>query len=101
MVPLLGDQQAMPTQDRVGREQCADLLQPLPTENLALDRQSTPLVVAEQDAFLAQLFFEHLVLGPQVLDYLLLLPVDPACQNHDQQLPRLEDEAHGQAVGSR
>ncbi len=94
IVPLLGHQQAIPTQDRVGREQGANLFQPFATEDLALDRNSTPLVIAEQDTLLANFLFEHLVLGPQILDCLLLLTVDPGCQNQEQQLPRLENEAH-------
>ena len=87
----------MPAENRVGGEQCADLCQPLAAEHLAGHGQAPPLVVAEQDAFLAELFLEHVVLGSQVLDHLLLLLVDPAGQNDEQELPRLEDEAHGQA----
>jgi len=60
-------------------------------------RRWSSLVVAEQDAFLAQLFFEHLVFGSQVFDYLLLLLIDPASEDHQQELPRLEDERHGQS----
>ena len=34
--------------------------------------------------------------GVPIFDYLLLLLVDPACENDEQELPRLENEAHGQ-----
>ena len=48
-VPFLSDERAMPTQDRIRREQRADFLETFATEDLALDRESTPLVVAQQD----------------------------------------------------
>ena len=118
----------MPTQDRVGREERADLFQQSATEHLALncppnaiyvsgtaravgfdevvfrrnspgglpapltepldwsevdgiDGQPPTLVVVEQHSILAQLLLEHLVFGTQVLDHLLLLPVDPTGEN--------------------
>ena len=86
-VPLLGDEHPMPSQDRIRREQRADFLETFATENLALGCQTAPLVVVEQDAFLAQLLFQHLVFGPQVLDHLLLLAAHPAGKNHQEQLP--------------
>ena len=48
------------------------------TEDLALDRQASALVVVEPDPILAMSFLQDLVLGAQVLDDLLLLPVDQA-----------------------
>ena len=36
VVPFLCDQLSVPTEDRVGREQGADLLKPLASENLSL-----------------------------------------------------------------
>src|SRR5262249_27770035 len=52
------------------------------------------LVVVEQDAFLAQLLLEHLVFGTEVLDDLLLLAMDPAGQDDQQELPGVQDEVH-------
>ena len=43
-VPFLGDEQAVPSQDRIRREQRADFLETIATEDLALDRESTPLL---------------------------------------------------------
>ena len=85
----------MPSQDRIRSEQRADFLETFATEDLACDCQSTPLVVGEQNAFLAQLLFQHLVFGPQVLDHLLLLLVDPARENDEQELPWMQNERHG------
>ncbi len=52
------------------------------------------LVVVQEDASLAVGFLEHLVLGPEVLDHLLLLLVDPTRHGHDPQLPRFQDKLH-------
>ena len=46
-LPLLGHQLPMPTQDRVGRKQRADLPQPPVAQYLALYRQPPALVIVE------------------------------------------------------
>ena len=46
-VPLLSDEHPMPLHDRIWREERDDFLEALATEDLALDRESTPSVVAE------------------------------------------------------
>ncbi len=79
----------MPAQNRVRRDESADLFQHLATEHFAFDRQAPPLVVIEQDAALGELLLEHLILGTQVFDHLLLLTIHPAGQDHEQKLPRL------------
>jgi len=62
---------------------------------LAFDRQASALVIIEEDSALADLFLEDLILGAKVLDDLLLLPIDPACQDDEEQLLRLKNEVHG------
>ena len=89
----------MPSQDRIGREQRADFFQSLATKNLALEGQSTPLIVVEQDAFSAVFLLEHVVLGAEIVDHFLLLAVDPTCEDDDVQLPGVEDEIHDRPVG--
>ena len=59
-----------------------------------------PNLLTEQDAFVPQFFPQYLVLCTQVLDGFLLLEVDPTGEDHQIQLPRVKQEAHGQAVGS-
>ena len=88
----------MPSQDRVRREQRADFFESLAAEDLAFDRQSTPLIVVQQDPLLAELLFEHLVLGSQVLDHFLLLAIDPASEDDDIELPRLKNEIHDRSI---
>ena len=68
LVPFGSHQFPMPAQDRIRSYDSGNLLQHLPAEDLAFDRQTAPLVIVEQDAFLAELFFEDLVLSTQVLD---------------------------------
>ena len=84
----------MPAQNRIRRKQRADFIQSLATDRLALDRQAAPLVVTEQDAFLAELLFENCVLGSQILDHFLLLAIDPSGKDQDKQLPRLQNGFH-------
>src|ERR1035441_9235601 len=90
VVPLLGHQLPMPAQNGVRREERADLVQELATQDLAFDGQATTLVVVEQDPFLAVLLLEHLDYHTLVLDDFLLLVVDPPSDNRQQKLPRFE-----------
>ena len=94
VVPFSGDQDAMPTQDRVGCEQSPDLVKSLSSENLALYREPTALIIIEQNPFLPDLLEEHLVFRSKILDNLLLLTIDPTCEDHEQELPGMEDEIH-------
>ena len=68
----------MPTKDCIRREQRADFLKPLSSEHFAFDGESATLVIVEQDPLLAMQFFDDLALGPQIVDHLLLFPVNPA-----------------------
>jgi hypothetical protein len=47
---------------------------------------------------LPQFLSEYLVLGPEVINGLLLLVVDPAGEDEMEQLPRLKNEVHGGPV---
>ncbi len=59
---------------------------------------AAPSAAIEEDSFLTELLFEHLILGPEVLDHFLLLAVNPACDNDDIELPRLKREIHERSV---
>ena len=65
-------------------------LEQLPPEDLAFDRQTAPLGIIEQDAFLAELLSEHAILGSKILDDFLFSMFAPAGQNQEQQLPGLQ-----------
>ncbi len=58
----------------------ANLLEHFAAENLALDCKASPLVIVEEDTFLAELLLEDLVLRDQVFDDALLLTIDPPGQ---------------------
>jgi len=58
------------------------------------DGKAAPLVIGKQDASLAEFFFQPLVLGAQVFEDFLLMPVDPAGEDQEQQLPRLQNRLH-------
>jgi hypothetical protein len=84
----------MPTQDRVGCEQSTNLFEQLTTQDFTTDGQPASLIIVEQDSLFAQLFFKDLILDSQVVDRFLLLPINPASENEQVQLPRLKDEIH-------
>ena len=84
----------MPTQDGVGREHRPHLLEHFASQQFTFDGQSTPLGIVQQDSLLAVNFPEDLVLRQQVADDLLLLPIDPAGENDEIELPRLKYEVH-------
>jgi hypothetical protein len=84
----------MPAQDRVRSKQGADFVQAFPAENSTFDCQSTSLVIVQQNTFSTELLFEHLILSSEILNDFLLLPIHPASQNHNEQLPRLKDKRH-------
>ena len=44
---------------------------------LSFDGPAAPLIITEQDAFLAELLFQNLVFSPQVFDNFLLMAVNP------------------------
>jgi hypothetical protein len=94
VVPFLGQQLPVPAQDGVGGEGGADLVEDLPAKDLAPDRQASPLVVVEPDPLLAVGLPQDLVLGAEIIDHLLLLPVDHAGKDGQEKLPWLENECH-------
>jgi len=51
-------------------------------------------IIAEQDPFPADLLQQHLDLGPLKLNDLLLVPIDPAGKDDDEQLPGLKEDVH-------
>jgi len=79
----------VPSQNRVGSKQRTNLFQHLAAQDLTLDCQPAPLVIIQQNAFRTEFLPEHLILGPEVIDHLLLLVVDPTRKDDEIELPRL------------
>jgi hypothetical protein len=59
------------------------LRQQLPTEFFSLSGQSTALVVIEAHSFAAELFSKNAILLDQVFDDMLLMPIHPSSDRHD------------------
>jgi hypothetical protein len=57
--------------------------------------QPATLIAGKEDPLFAEFFFEDLILGTDVFEDILLLAIDPAGQNGEQELPGLENEVHG------
>ena len=73
---------------------CYQPAMPAKAESLALRHEPTSLVVSESKSLSAERFFEDPVLLAQVLDCRLLMLVDPASEDRDEELPWLEDLSH-------
>jgi hypothetical protein len=74
----------MPAQKRIWSHDSGHLLEHLPPEHLAFRSQAPSLIIVEQNAFLAELFSEHAILGTKVFNHVLLLMVDPAGEDQEQ-----------------
>ncbi len=59
MIPFLGDEFAMPTEDGIGRKDRADLGEQFPAKDFGFDGQSTALIVVQKNPFLPLLFLEY------------------------------------------
>ena len=84
----------MPTHDCLGSNDGRQLCQCLATEGLALGSQNPALIIREEDSLPAHFLHQYTDLRILELNDLLSLPVDPTCENQEQQLPRLEDESY-------
>lgn len=58
------------------------MLQELTAKRFGFHRQQSALPIGQQKPASTELFAQHLILGTQVIDYLLLLPIDPSGQDH-------------------
>jgi hypothetical protein len=74
----------VPAQDCIRSQNRGHLLRHPSAEHFAFNCQRPALVIVEQDTFHAELLSEHTILGPKVLDHVLLLAIDPAGQDQDQ-----------------
>ena len=100
-IVLLGNQPAMPSQNRVRRDDGADLAEELPAEQLALRGQPPALGVAQTHPSTPKLLSQDSILLAEILDYLLLPVVEHARDNHAEQLPRLRGLRHARSLPRR
>ncbi len=81
-IPFISYQLAMPTQDGIGSDDRGYFQQGLTPQELAFDGQAAPLIVVQEDAFLAELLHQHLDLCTLKLNDRLLVPIKPSGQNN-------------------
>jgi hypothetical protein len=84
----------MPAKYGVGCDDGGNLLQRFPAESLALGCESSSLVVGEPESLPAELFLEDSILFAQILNRGLLMLVDLASEDRDEELPWLKDPGH-------
>ena len=84
----------MPSQDRVGREQGADLGELFASQDLAFDGQAATLVIGQQNSPFTERLYQDSTLVFEIVDPLLLLLVAPIGNDQQEQLPWLQDEVH-------
>ncbi len=87
VVPFLGHQLSMPTQQGVRCDDCSQFHQGLAAECFGFDGQYTALVVIEQDPLLALRFQQGLDLDALKVIDLLLVVIDQGSQDRDEELP--------------
>ena len=87
VVPFPGHEFTMPTKEGVRGDDGSDFLQRVATQYFSFDGKAAALVIVEQDAFIAKLHSEHLILGFQIFDYILLVAIEPTGEDEKEQLP--------------
>jgi len=92
---LLGDEPAVPTEDRVRGDDACDVPEATATEGLSLHSQAAPLVVSEPEPAGTAPCAQHAVLFEQVVDDRLLLAVDPAREQTEEEGERGRQCVHG------
>jgi len=90
LLSVPGNEFAMPAEDRIRSHDGGQLLEHLAPEDLAFDGQAPALVVVKEDSLLPELLSEDPILRYEVLNSVLLSTIDPACQDQEQELPRLK-----------
>jgi hypothetical protein len=84
----------MPAEDCFGSHDGCKLVEDLAAEDLAFDGEPPSLVIVEEYSFLPELLPEYVILSEEEVDGVLLVAIDPAGEDQEQQLPRLQDRLH-------
>ena len=85
-IVLLGDELAVPAQDRVRGDDAGDLAKGPSAEGLALGGKATPLRVGEAKTPSCELLSEDTVFLLEVGDHVLVSPIDPAGEDQQEKL---------------
>ena len=97
-VVLLGDEPPIPMEDGVGGHDSGDVCEAAPAEDLAFHGQAAPLVIGEAKPSGTVRGAEDTVLLEQVVNDRLLIPVDPAGEEKQEEGERRRQRAHGRSV---
>jgi DNA replication protein DnaC len=97
---FLGDEPAVPTEDRVRGDDARDVPKATPTERLSLHSEAAPLVVSEPEPTVTALRTQHAVFLEQVVDHRLLLAVDPAREQKEEEGERGRQRVHGSSAST-
>ena len=100
-VVFLGDEPPVPAQDRVGCHDTGHVRQAASAENAAFHGQAAALVVGEAQPSGSVRGAEDPVLLEQVVDDRLLLPVNPARDQQEQEGERARQRVHGGSLSQR
>ena len=94
-----GAQTTVQPQDRVGCHNGGDVFEELVAEMLALRGEAAALVVGEAQPILAEVLPENADLLDEVVVGVGLLPVDPACEDREQELEMEEVGRRSTTIG--
>jgi len=99
-VVLLRHEPSVPPKDGVGRHDTGDLVEALAPKELALHGQAPSLVVGQAETTASQLVAEDAVLLEQVVDGLLLVAIDQAREQQEDEAESGRDGigAHGESL---
>ena len=84
----------MPTKDGIRRKHRADFGEGFPPQTLSLHRESTTLVIREENPPGTISLFHDRQLSLELIDPSLRIFVDPTDEDGPKKLPRLEDHGH-------
>ena len=78
-----------PGHDRVRCDDRRDLLEQATAESLALHGEPPAFFIGEAESLSAEIAFKNAVFCDKIVDDILLMPMDPAGNGEDEELPRL------------
>ena len=89
----------MPGEDRVGGDEPSEIRQRPSADSLTRDGQPPSLLIGQPYSSVTELFKKDAVLLPQEVDCRLLVPIDPACECREEDLPGLKGVGHQRIAG--
>ena len=96
--PFAGNPRTVPSQQRIGDPQRPYLPETRPARRLGAYGQPTTLVIGESKSMPFQWLLQDAVLFQQIVDDMLLVPVEPAGRSDEEELKRLECAGHATSL---